>query len=465
MFLATDGPFADRVVAHLAWDGLRVERVAQGGFVERVRREQERVVLIIEHALPELDAIDVCRWLRLIGAEHHILLLGRTGELFLDAREAGADDWFVGEDPTAELSNRVRTGRKAALRRRRRDRSGVTVEVADDWAEPSQALLDRAAAQSARIAGAQAGFLFRYEDQRAVLLGRSGAEESPHGSWFPLLEEGVLPTALHGALARVDQRPRPIGREQSGNWYIRQTYVSAVAAPVRMGRRVWGALVAAATTGEPMREGAEHDLGRFADVNALTLVNAATRVRIGQLERSDLLTGLLCREVFDRRLRHSVDLANAAGLHLGLVVHEVDGFGALVARQGERTAGFVLAEVARRLESASRAGDVLGRIGDGRFGWVLQQTDGEMAMQAAERMRACFAGSTFPQLGRVTLSAGIAGLAEGEDTDRLLARAGSALALAGMFGDACRVAPDTENGERIALSTRSDRVPETRGFP
>lgn len=454
MFLSTDGPFADRVVAHLAWDGMRVERVAQHAFVERVRREQDRVVVIIEHALPELDAIDVCRWLRLTGAEHHILLLGCTGELFLEAREAGADDWFVGEDPTAELSTRVRTGRKAALRRRRRDRGGVTVEVADEWTEPSQALLDRAAAQVAQIAEAQAGFLFRFEDRRVVLLGRSGAEESPHGSWFPLLDDGVLSRALTGSAARVDQRPRPIGREQSGNWYIRQTYVSAVAAPVRMGRRVWGALVAASTTGEPMRAGAELDLARFADVNALALVNAATRVRIGQLERSDLLTGLLSRDVFDRRLGHSVDLANAAGLHLSLVVFEVDGFAALVAGQGERTAGFVLAEVARRLELASRAGDVLGRIGDGRFGWVLQQTDGEMARQAAERMRACFAGSTFPQLGRVTLSAGVAGLAEGEDADRLLARTGSALTLAGMFGDACRVAPCIENGERITLITR-----------
>ncbi len=454
MLLATDGPYAARIAAHLAWDGLRVEPVEQHLFVERITNEPERVVLLIEHALPELDAIDVCRWLRLSGAEHHIILLGRTGELFLDAREAGADDWFVGEVPTPELSTRVRAGRKAAVRRRRRDRSDVAVEVADEWTEPSQALLDRAAAQAARIAGAQAGFLFRYEDRKVILLGRSGSEESPHGSWFPLLDDGVLPTALQGALGRVDRRPRPIGREQSGNWYIRQTYVSAVAAPVRMGRRVWGALVAAATTDEPVRAGAEHDLAKFADVNALTLINAATRVRIGKLERSDLLTGLLSREVFDRRLRHSVDLANAAGLHLSLVVHEIDGFGAIVSGHGERTAGFVLAEVARRLENASRAGDVLGRIGEGCLGWVLQQTDGDMALQAAERMRACFAGSAFPVLGRVTLSAGVAGHTEREEADRLIDRARAALTFAGVLGDTCHAAPDVDDGEHIALLTQ-----------
>ena len=55
-----------------------------------------------------------------------------------------------------------------------------------------------------------------------------------------------------------------------------------------MGRGFWGALVAAATADEPVRAGAEHDLAKFADVNALTLINAATRVRIGKLEPSDL---------------------------------------------------------------------------------------------------------------------------------------------------------------------------------
>lgn len=451
VLLATDGPYAARIATHLAWDGLRVERVDTRQFLERATEETERLVLLIEHALPEVDAIDVCRWMRLAGAEHHILLLGRTGELFLDAREAGADDWFVGEVPTPELSIRVKTGRRAAIRRRRRDLGDATVDVAFESMEPSQALLDRAAAQAARIAGAEAGFLFRYEGRRVVLLGRSGSEESPHGSWFPLLEHGVLPATLEGRTARVDHQPRPIGREQSGTWYIRQTYVSAVSVPVRIGRRVWGALVAAATTNETVRADAEQALARFADVNALTLINAATRARIGQLERSDLLTGLLSPEVFDRRLRRSVELANVAGLHLSLVMLEIDGFGAIAAGHGHRTAGFVLAEVARRLENASRAGDVLGRIGNGRFGWVLQQTDADLAGQAAERMRACFADSAFPVLGRVTLCAGVTGLAEGEDTDLLVARAQAALTFAGMVGDTCKTASEADRRERVSV--------------
>ncbi len=451
LLVGAGGRYATRVAECLAWEGLRVERVAQEAFVERISHESERVVLIVEHAPPELDAIDVCRWLRLSGAEHHVILLGRTGQLFLDAREAGADDWFVGETPNQDLCTRIKAGRLAALRRRRLDGGEVSMEVADDWTEPSQALLDRAAAQAATIAGVQAGFLFRFEDRTVVLLGRSGAEESPHGSWFPLLQEGVLGVAGEGRTARIDQRPRPIGREQSGNWFIRQTYVSAVAAPVRMGRRVWGALVAASTVDAPIRVDAERDLATFADVNALALVNAATRVRIGKLERSDLLTGLLRGDVFERRLRHSVDFANSAGFHLSLITLDIDGFPQIVAAHGERTAGFVLAEVARRLETASRAGDVLGRMDGARFGWVLQQTDAGLAMQAAERTRRVFSSTTFPVVGRVTLSAGLSGLGDGEDAESFGERARSALTFAGMTGDTCIVAAEHEPGRAIAL--------------
>ncbi len=121
--------------------------------------------------------------------------------------------------------------------------------------------------------------------------------------------------------------------------------------------------------------------------------NAATRARIGQLERSDLLTGLLSTEVFDRRLRRSVELANVTGLHLSLVMLQIDGFGAIAAGHGHRTAGFVLAEVARRLENASRVGDVLGRVGDGRFGRLLSRP---MATWRGRRRSGCARASRAP---------------------------------------------------------------------
>src|SRR6185295_1202669 len=75
-------------------------------------------------------------------------------------------------------------------------------------------------------------------------------------------------------------------------------YRAAVAAPVNVGGRVWGALAAASTSHEPLPEGIEQRLCDFAELVAQALANAdayekladsrARLVAVGDAERQRL---------------------------------------------------------------------------------------------------------------------------------------------------------------------------------
>ena len=61
--------------------------------------------------------------------------------------------------------------------------------------------------------------------------------------------------------------------------------------------------------------------------------------------------------------------------------------------------------------AGAATGDVVARLGGEEFAWLMPETDGWSAWQAAERARAACAGAPFAGVGRVTVSAGVCDLA------------------------------------------------------
>jgi diguanylate cyclase (GGDEF)-like protein len=59
-----------------------------------------------------------------------------------------------------------------------------------------------------------------------------------------------------------------------------------------------------------------------------------------------------------------------------------------------------------------RDGELVARIGGEEFGWVMAETDLRQALSAAERLRRAVSGAPFGEIGRLTLSAGVATLGE-----------------------------------------------------
>jgi diguanylate cyclase (GGDEF)-like protein/PAS domain S-box-containing protein len=202
--------------------------------------------------------------------------------------------------------------------------------------------------------------------------------------------------------------------------------LSEVAAPVRMGRSLWGS-IAVARIGERFPPDSEERLQRFCELVGLALANADARERLANLALTDYLTGLPNRRSFQERLAAEVGRAQRHGRPLALVVLDVDHFKEINDRFGHQVGDRVLVEFARRLSALARAGEEVARVGGEEFAWILPETDGAGAQVAAERARRRIAAEPFPGVGRVTVSGGLCDLDQASGSTELFRLADVAL--------------------------------------
>lgn len=145
---------------------------------------------------------------------------------------------------------------------------------------------------------------------------------------------------------------------------------------------------------------------------------------------TDALTGLANRGAFEEALAREIARARRAGAALAVVVLDVDHFKRVNDAHGHAAGDAVLREVAARLEAAARAGDLAGRVGGEEFAVALPDADLAAAADVAERVRRRVADAPVAFPGgavAVTISAGVAALAGGEDAVALVARADARL--------------------------------------
>ncbi len=122
----------------------------------------------------------------------------------------------------------------------------------------------------------------------------------------------------------------------------------------------------------------------------------------------DAVTGLPDSRAFHARLTSELDRSRRHGAPLGLVMVDLDHFGALNQRHGRDAGDGTLMEVALVLRLALRESDMLARLGSNRFGVLLPEADVAPAHRCCERLRAALEEHRFPRVGRVSASFGIA---------------------------------------------------------
>ncbi|RBY83223.1 EAL domain-containing protein [Blastococcus sp. TF02A-30] len=116
--------------------------------------------------------------------------------------------------------------------------------------------------------------------------------------------------------------------------------------------------------------------------------DSAHRAVLDDLGATDPLTGLPGRRRTEELLDVAVWDARTGSDALALLVVTVDGLGAVADRLGTPAAEDLLRTTARRLRARLRRGDVLGRIGPGRFAVALGALAPDAAGQEADRIRA-----------------------------------------------------------------------------
>jgi len=212
------------------------------------------------------------------------------------------------ERTVSERAQEALTAEQAALRR-------IATLVAGEAA--SARVFEQVTVETARALGARAASLARFEEDGMVTFvggwSKSGRLAFPVGSRVRLDDTGVLAEILKtGEPQRLDSyegRPPELVERMTD-----VGHGSTTAAPVKVGGRVWGALVAAGGRDEPLPTGSERRLTDFAELVALALANAdaysklaASRARL--VEAGDTERRRLERNLHDGAQQRLVSLA------------------------------------------------------------------------------------------------------------------------------------------------------------
>ena len=196
---------------------------------------------------------------------------------------------------------------------------------------------------------------------------------------------------------------------------------------------------------------------RSNEVVALRAALAEAQARVAALEgeraalqRTDALTGAHTPAAFRSAASHELERARRSGAPLALVLFDVDGLRALSAAHGAEGADRALRALAELLREGKRTHDILGRIGPGEFAMLLPETELPGALAAATRAVAAIDAADVPEIGPVTVSAGVVAAPRGITVDALIAEAGEHLARAQAAGGGRAHGPPKADGMPIA---------------
>ncbi len=193
---------------------------------------------------------------------------------------------------------------------------------------------------------------------------------------------------------------------------------------------------------------------------ALGLANLRLREKLRSQALQDPLTGLFNRRYLEERLEREVRHARRHRAALSVLMIDLDHFKRINDTHGHEAGDRLLEAVGSALVETLRAEDVAARYGGEEFTVLLPGTALEEACWVAEKVRNTVRRLRVPTAGlalaEVTLSVGVATLAEGGDLEasELLRRADAALYEAKEAGrDRLVAAPlDPETGSPAAVS-------------
>lgn len=230
-----------------------------------------------------------------------------------------------------------------------------------------------------------------------------------------------------------------------------------VAAPIKISNRRWGALAIAGDV-DKMPDNAPERLQRFADLVGISIENAEVRSQLLARASTDPLTGLANHRTFQERLRDEFELAKRHHRNLSLVMFDLDDFKEVNDSFGHQVGDMVISEIARRLTSVVRTGELLARIGGDEFSLLLPHVDADAAMKGAERARSAVADHPIGSVGRLTMSAGVCDLARANTVDELVRLADGALYWAKAVGANKTVMYDPAVVEALSAEERTEAI-------
>jgi diguanylate cyclase (GGDEF)-like protein len=193
----------------------------------------------------------------------------------------------------------------------------------------------------------------------------------------------------------------------------------------------------AVLTRAPDRRFSESDITTLEDVVSGTRLALEQSLELNEpdpVPELDPLTELYDRRAFHALLDREIARARSGRNPLVLVMLDVDRLTKLNAHVGHLGADELLTRIATLLRDVAGNDGLACRIGGGRFAVIMPCADTRDGERLYERLQGILHERPFPDVGTVTVSAGVAGLLADDDAAALLGRADAALALAKVSG-------------------------------
>lgn len=180
--------------------------------------------------------------------------------------------------------------------------------------------------------------------------------------------------------------------------------------------------------------------------------NEVLNEKLLHLSMIDDLTNIANRRAFNKDLNAKIALAERHEIQLNLIIFDIDNFKQINDQFGHDRGDRVLETLTDRVKHSLRESDSFYRIGGEEFAVILLSQSLAEAQQTAEKVRSVIAADSFDEVGKVTVSLGVAEYQFGSHMKELFKQADTALYEAKEAGKNCAVVFNLDE-----ISTRFDK--------
>ncbi len=149
--------------------------------------------------------------------------------------------------------------------------------------------------------------------------------------------------------------------------------------------------------------------------------------KLRELSEKDPLTAIFNRRKLYELMDVEIDRAERHRRTLSLILLDFDHFKMINDRYGHNVGDIVLKSSATLIRGIIRKIDIFARYGGEEFIILAPEIGVEGAVLLAEKIRTCVQQHTYPEVGTVTISAGVAAFADKDKKETLIKRADEAL--------------------------------------
>ncbi|WP_018948507.1 bifunctional diguanylate cyclase/phosphodiesterase [Thioalkalivibrio sp. ALMg11] len=369
ILIADDDPgLLESLRGLLTIEGYPVRTAVGGGAAIEALREKRYDLLLLDLTMPELDGLDVLRFMQAAGLETLTVVVSgnSTVEDVAGALREGAHDYLKKPYEPAELLATVRN----ALHHKALEDTNRTMRARLEKSERLHRVIVNNSPDIVFVLGAD--HRFRFVNSRVHELLGYARRDLIDSSVFDLVEPEDRDKAEYFFEQAASQHP-----------HIRSVELALKPGTPSRSRRFFEVAVWPSSNGDDADNGETLIYGTARDITD----RKESEAFINFQAYHDLLTRLPNRALFRDRVDVAISHAHRSGTQLAVLFIDLNRFKVINDSLGHTVGDRLLQEVAQRLQACTRKGDTLSRFGGDEFTLLIPGlASNEAAIQVADKI-------------------------------------------------------------------------------